>query len=151
MAPAPRLPHQRVVMKLGALLHGFVEQGGLGEVFAAPCDVLLSSTDVVQPDLLFVSTQRRHLLLGEDNVRGAPDLIVEVLSPSTAGLDKTFKRGLYAKYGVQEFWLVDPDARTVTVLSLGDAGFEVVAVHGEAQRLSSPALEGFTFELDEIF
>ena len=151
MAPAPRLSHQRVVMKLGALLHGFVAERGLGEVFSAPCDVLLSSTDVVQPDLLFVSTQRKHILLGEDNVRGAPDLIVEILSPSTAGVDRTFKRGLYAKYGVQEFWLVDPDARTVTVLVLGEGGFEVAAIHGEGQMSASPTLEGFTVELDEIF
>ena len=151
MAPAPRLPHQRLVMKLGALLHGFVEKMGLGEIFAAPCDVLLSSTDVVQPDLLFVSTQREHILLGEDNVRGAPDLVVEVLSPSTAGLDRTFKRVLYAKYGVQEFWLVDPDAKTVTVLLLGESGFDLVAVYGEGQMLASPTLEGFTFKLDEIF
>ena len=69
----------------------FVNERGLGEVFAAPCDVLLSDTDVVQPDLLFVSRERSDILLGGDNVRGAPDLVIEILSPSTSGLDRTLK------------------------------------------------------------
>ncbi len=82
----------------------------MGEVFHAPCDVVLSNADVVQPDLLFVSHKRAHLLLGGANVLGAPDLVVEILSTATAGRDQTLKRALYAKHGVQEYWLVDPDA-----------------------------------------
>ena len=92
MVPAPNLEHQRIGIRLGALLHGFVQERGLGEVFHAPCDVVLSNTDVVQPDLLFVSNERAHLLLGGANVLGAPDLVVEILSPSTAGRDRTLKR-----------------------------------------------------------
>ena len=151
MVPAPNLGHQRIGAKLGTQLYTFVEEKGLGEVFFAPCDVVLSNTDVVQPDLLFVSNERAHLLLGGDNVRGAPDLVVEILSPSTAGQDRTLKRALYFKHGVKEYWLVDPDARTVTVLRLGEDAFEVEAIYGEGQTMSSPTLTGFSVGLNEIF
>ena len=142
MVPAPNLRHQRIGTRLGALLHAFVQERDLGEVFHAPCDVVLSNTDVVQPDLLFVCEERAHLLLGGDNVLGAPDLVVEILSPSTAGRDRTLKRALYAKHGVKEYWLVDPDARTVTVLRLGAGDFEVAAIYGEGQTMASPTLSG---------
>ena len=151
MVPAPNLEHQRIGIRLGALLHGFVQERGLGEVFHAPCDVVLSNTDVVQPDLLFVSNERAHLLLGGANVLGAPDLVVEILSPSTAGRDRTLKRALYAKYGVKEYWLVDLDARTVTVLRLGEGAFEVEAIYGEGQTMTSSTLTGFSVGLNEIF
>ena len=149
-APAPNLRHQRIGIRLGALLHAFVQQGGLGEVFHAPCDVVLSNTDVVQPDLLFVSVERAHLLLGGDNVLGAPDLVVEILSPATAGRDRTLKRALYARHGVKEYWLVDPEARTVTVLGLGADDFDVVGTYGEGQTMASPTLAGFRAGLDEF-
>ena len=151
MAPAPSIGHQRVDMKLGSLLHAFVNERRLGEVLSAPCDVVLSNTDVVQPDLLFVSRERAHILIGGDNVQGAPDLVVEILSPSTASRDKTLKRSLYARHGVLEYWLVDPNVQTVDVMVLGDGGLETVAVYGKDQTLTSPMLEGLAVDLDEIF
>ena len=151
MVPAPNLGHQRIGTQLGWRLAQFVTERGLGEVFFAPCDVVLSNTDVAQPDLLFVSHERAHLLLGGANVLGAPDLVVEILSPSTAGRDQTLKRALYAKHGVQEYWLVDPDAQTVTVLRLDGDTFEVVGLYGEGQTLASPTLGDFAVELNEIF
>ncbi|MYA21695.1 MAG: Uma2 family endonuclease [Gemmatimonadetes bacterium] len=151
MVPAPNLGHQRIGAKLGIRLYTFVEERSLGEVFFAPCDVVLSNTDVVQPDLLFVSNERAHLLLGGDNVRGAPDLVVEIFSPSTAERDQTLKRALYVKHGVKEYWLVDPDARTVSVLLLGEDAFEVEAIYGEGQTMNSPTLTGFSVGLNEIF
>ena len=129
----------------------FVEEGDLGKVFPAPCDMVLSNTDVVQPDLLFVSRGREHILVGGDNVQGAPDLVVEILSPSTAGRDRTLKRSLYAKHGVGEYWLVDPDDETVTVMALGEGGFETAAVYRKGQTLTSSTLPGFAVGLDEIF
>ena len=80
MTPAPNLKHQRVQVRLGERLARFVREHALGEFFFAPCDVVLSDTDVVPPDLLFVSKERAHLLSGGDNVQGAPDLVVEILS-----------------------------------------------------------------------
>ena len=150
MTPAPRVRHQRALRKLGTRLDRFLEEHSLGEVFLPPCDVVLSDTDVVQPDLLFVSNERAHIIT-EENVGGAPDLIVEILSPATAERDRTFKRALYAKHGVQEYWLVDTDAKTVTVLLRDSQDFGVVGVFGEGQTLASPTLAGFTVDPAEIF
>ena len=150
MVPAPGTGHQIVAMELGTLLHVFVKARGLGRVFSAPYDVVLSETNVVQPDLLFIANERTHIIT-PDNVQGPPDLVVEILSPSTANRDRTRKRALYAQYGVPEYWLVDPDARTVTVLRLGAAGFTLVARYGAGDTLISPTLPGFTANLDNLF
>ncbi len=150
MAPSPMESHQIVVMELGALLHVFVKARGLGQVFSAPYDVVLSDTDVVQPDLLFVSNERAHIRTPA-NIRGAPDLVVEVLSPSTARRDWREKLDLYAEHGVPEYWLVDPDAKTVTVLLLDDGTFAEVAHYGAGETLISPILAGFAASLDDIF
>ena len=150
VAPAPNSAHQITVMELGTLLHMFVKARGLGQVFFAPYDVVLSETDVVQPDLLFISNERAYIITPA-NARGAPDLVVEILSPSTAERDRTFKRALYARYGVSEYWLVDPDARTITVLLLDDGAFAEAARYGTGQTLTSPTLPGFTANLDDIF
>ena len=150
LAAAPRRAHQRTDIKLATRLDSYVEAHDLGEVYAAPFDVVLTDTDVVQPDLLFVSKERLNII-NDDNVRGAPDLVVEILSPSTAGRDRTIKRVLYAKHGVKEFWLVDTDARNITVMFLREHGYEIVGIYGEGQTLTSPTLEGFTLNLNEIF
>ena len=150
MAPAPREAHQRVDMVLGSRLHLYVEAHDLGRVYSAPFDVVLSNTVVVQPDLIFVSKERLHII-NEDNIRGAPDLVVEILSPSTAGRDRTVKRTIYAGCKVKEYWQVDTDAKTVMVLLLGKEGYEVAGIYGEGQTLTSPTLEGFTLNLNEIF
>ena len=151
MAPAPNIGHQRIDTRLVSSLHTFVKERRLGEVLCPPCDVVLSNTNVVQPDLLFVSREREHILRGGDNVQGAPDLVVEILSPSTAARDKSLKRDLYAKHGVLEYWLVDPVAQTATVMTLGEDGFETAAIYGKGQTLTSPILPDFAVNLDDLF
>ena len=150
MAPSPREAHQRIEMNLGWYLHGFVREHNLGRVYSAPFDVVLSNTVVVQPDLLFVSKERLYII-NDDNIRGAPDLIVEILSPSTAGRDRTIKRTLYARHGIKEYWMVDTDAKNISVLFLSEQGYEITGIYGEGQTLTSPTLEGFTLNLAEIF
>ena len=110
MVPAPRIAHQRTSREIEIPLAIFVSENDLGEVFDAP-------TDVVQPDILFVSKERSYIIT-EDNICGAPDLVVEVLSPSTAQRDRTLKRTLYALHQVPEYWQADTDAKTVLVLAL---------------------------------
>ena len=90
-------------------------------------DVVLSEESVVQPDILFVSNERREIIT-EDNIHGAPDLVVEILSPSTADRDKELKLRLYAQAGVREYWIVDPDERSVQVMELGSSGY--TSIHG---------------------
>ena len=150
MTPAPRELHQRVLTHLFYLLFQAVKDTNSGRVYVAPFDVVLSDTDVVQPDLLFISNERAHIIT-EENVQGAPDLVVEILSPSTADRDLTIKRALYARHGVREYWIVDTDTKTVTVLVRDDGSFTELGVCGENQALASPILRGFTIDPSEIF
>ena len=150
MVPAPNTKHQRVLGRLHIELGRFTRQHGLGEVFVAPCDVVLSDTDVVQPDLLFVSRAREHTITDE-NVRGAPDLVIEVLSPSTAERDVGCKHELYGRHGVREYWVVDPTAATVAVHRQRDGRLELAGTFGGGDRLATPLIEGLAFELDDIF
>ncbi len=150
MSPSPKEIHQRIDKDIGTPLDIFVKAGRLGRTYSAPFDVIFSDTEVVQPDIIFVSNERLHIIT-EDNIRGAPDLIIEILSPSTAGRDRTFKRTLYERHGVNEYWMVDTDARNITVLILGENGYELVAIYGEGQTLTSPTLPGFSLNLDDIF
>jgi Uma2 family endonuclease len=117
-APSPDFPHQSVVTRLGALLYGHVRQFGLGRVCLAPMDVVLDAKKalVVQPDIVFVSVARLQIIRGR--IWGAPELVVEVLSPRTALRDRTTKLEWYRQYGVLESWLVDVDRRCVDVVDL---------------------------------
>ena len=151
MTPAPNLKHQRVQRRLGSRLERFIEERALGELFFAPCDVVLSDHDVVQPDLLFVSRERAQLLSDGDAVRGAPDLVVEILSPATAGRDRGYKRALYARHGVAEYWLVDPADETIAVHRLQDGALAVAHTFGRGQTLRSPLLAGFELDLRDVF
>ena len=150
MAPSPTGRHQLVAGKLYRLVADFVERAGLGCVLIAPLDVVLSDVNVVQPDMMFISNARAHILT-EANVQGAPDLVVEVLSPSTAIRDWRTKLDLYAEYGVQEYWVVDPDGERVWVMAREDGALGEVGHYGRADTLVSPTLPGFTAELSQVF
>ena len=128
----------------------FASENNLGRVYHAPFDVVLSDTDVVQPDLLFVSNERSQIITPE-NIQGAPDLVVEILSPTTATRDRTFKRTRYARHGVREYWMVDTSEKDLTVLLFGDRGFDVVDIYGESEAMTSSTLPGFRLKLDDIF
>ena len=102
----------------------------------------MSNNYVAQPDLMFVSNERAEIVT-EANIQGAPDLVVEILSPSTAGYDQGYKRALYARHEVREYWLIDSVAETVEVLVLGGENFRSHRVFGNGQTLVSPLLEGY--------
>lgn len=114
VSPAPFTPHQGLSIELGSRLHLFVKGHRLGHIFTAPCDVVLSKQDVVQPDLWFVSNERAGIVT-EKNIQGAPDLIVEILSEGTRHLDETVKLELYDRYGVAEYWTFDTSRKTAHV------------------------------------
>ena len=119
MTPAPVTRHQRISYRLQAALRQVLQGSGHGEVFYAPLLVEFPGTsDRVQPDILFVSKERLGII-GEKQVTGAPDLVVEILSPSTAHRDRGVKLDLYARRGVREYWIVDPDEDAVDVWRFG--------------------------------
>ena len=148
--PAPNTAHQSVQAELGWRMARFIREGGLGHLFFAPTDVVLSRTDVVQPDLLFISSERVDIITPA-NIQGAPDLIVEIRSDSTAERDESFKRQLYADCGVEEYWLVDPEAATISVLLLRENAYAEAATYTVGQTLTSPMLDGLSINLDDLF
>ena len=113
--------------------------------------MVLSNTDVVQPDLLFVSREREHLLSGGENVQGAPDLVIEILSPSTADKDQGVKHELYGRHGVTEYWLVDPIAETVSIHRQRGGVLAATHTFGRGQTLRSPLLASLELQLDDVF
>ncbi len=150
MVPAPNRKHQWVLGRLHVELDRFTREHGLGEVYVAPFDVVLSDTDVVQPDLLFISRAREHTLT-DANVRGAPDLVIEILSPSTADRDLGYKRDLYGRHGVLEYWIVDPIGDTVAVHRQRDGRLELAETFGRRDPLRTELLAGLQLQLDDIF
>jgi Uma2 family endonuclease len=150
MAPAPGTSHQTAVRNLGTLLWNYVRQNRLGQVHFAPYDVILSDEDVVQPDVLFVSQERRSII-SERGCEGPPDLVVEVLSPSTAQRDRELKRKVYARYGVREYWLVDPETQTVEVLALDAEDLTPQGAYSAADRVASQVLPGLTLPVGQVF
>jgi Uma2 family endonuclease len=123
MTPSPKTMHQRLIVKLFRIIDDFVRKGELGEVFIAPYDVVLSKHDVVQPDIIFVSKERSGIIT-ELNIQGSPDLVIEILSPSTKERDLVLKKKLYAAFGIKEYWIVDPENEKMTLLTLGKIGYE---------------------------
>ncbi len=150
LAPAPSDKHQAVVVKLLVALYQFVTEQRLGQVRVSPYDVVLSNYDVVQPDLLYVSNERSGIIT-EANIQGAPDLVVEILSPATEEYDRGYKRALYSRHGVKEYWLVDPDTETVEVLVAGDLGLAPYAIYQRSDQLASPLLAELALDLESIF
>ena len=116
------------------MLQHFVVENSLGEVYVAPFDVKLSETEVYQPDLLFISADRLTII-AEQQVNGAPDLVVEVLSPATGYYDLTKKRRVYEVSGVKEYWIVDPIECTVEVLENVEGTYETVAKADQKGRV----------------
>jgi Uma2 family endonuclease len=116
---APFRRHQRVSLNLATALHALLDASGLGWVYHAPIGVEFPKTEEgVQPDIVFVSRLRDSVLVKE-GIRGAPDLVIEILSPSTAGRDRTIKKKLYERQGVGQYWIVDPDAESVEIWDFG--------------------------------
>ena len=149
VTPAPSPDHQDVVGALYVHLRAFVEARGLGRAWVAPLDVYLPSGDIVQPDLVFV--QKERLRIAQDAIRGAPDLAIEVLSPSRPERDRIVKKQLFAANGVGEYWIVDPPARSVEVFVRVDDDYAPAGWFEHEATVSSPALAGLAIPLGTIF
>jgi Uma2 family endonuclease len=149
VTPSPQTPHQRAVMRLSVRLWQFVDSHELGEVFSAPFDVVFSEFDVVEPDLLYISNARAGVLTHK-NVQGAPDLVVEVLSESTSRVDRSIKLKLYGKFGVQEYWIIDPEGPSAEIYRRGEEGLDLVAKLSATDALNSPMFPGFSVPLREL-
>src|SRR5262245_8807511 len=115
VTPSPNLKHQAIVGNVHWLVRSCLERNPIGKVLVAPSDVLFSKFDVVEPDVIYLSTERAAQVLTPLNAQGVPNLVIEVGSPSTRKRDETIKRRLYERTGVSEYWVVDPDRDAVRV------------------------------------
>ena len=149
VTPAPRIPHQIVVSQLTAELLAFAKKKRMGRVLVGPVDVVFSEFDVVEPDIVYISKQRASLLT-EKNLQGAPDLAIEVLSESTEKRDRTTKLELYGKFGVQEYWIIDPYGPSADIYRRGEKGLTLAAKLSAADSLNSPLLPGFSVPLNTL-
>ncbi len=149
VTPTPRISHQRIVQRLARAFEAYLDKHLLGEVFYTSLDVIFTEYDVLEPDLLFVASERREIL--QDWVRGAPDLVAEVLSPTTASRDRGVKLRAYARFGVQEYWIVDPVAQAIEAYRLTPEGYELVRTFQQTDTLTSALLPEFALPVSAVF
>lgn len=147
---SPSTRHQRISMKLSSLMHVFVTEKNLGVVMCAPTDVFVDDENVPQPDIFFIEKGREHIIT-DDSVFGAPNLIVEIISPSSIRRDRKDKMNLYKRFGVAEYWIIDPNNKAVEIYHLTDGIYDLTAFAVESGSLESSAIPGFSLDIVNIF
>ena len=150
MSPSPTIFHQIIISNLSFLLQKHVRSRKIGFVLVAPVDVYLSDINTFQPDVVYVSADRLSIV-EEKNIQGAPDLVIEVLSPSTAYYDLRRKKDVYAEYGVHEYWIVDPIEKSVEIYVLEGKKLEVVEKITRSGLIESRVVEEFSIKWADVF
>ncbi len=150
---SPTVQHQRISIRLIRALLKHLEQNPLmGEIFHAPLDVVLDDFNAPQPDILFIRKENLAIIdEAEQIVRGVPDLLVEILSPGSIKRDRIEKMELYERFGVPEFWLIDPNNRSVEVYHLEEAKYRIFAFSAESGAVQSAVLAGLIVDLSQLF
>lgn len=150
MSPSPNFYHQEIIGNIFFLLRAYLRRNSIGKVVLAPSDVEFNKNNVFQPDVFFIRTERLGIV-DKHGAKGAPDLVVEVISGSTGRLDLGPKRMVYAQTGVLEYWVVLPDSRTVEVYRLPESADQPAQTLAEGVSLTTPLLPGLELPLEEIF
>ena len=150
MVPAPSTNHQSVSRNLEFLIWNFVKQKGLGKVFDAPIDVVFDDDEVFQPDIVFIKSENQSII-GKNAIQGVPDLIVEIVSPSSTFYDTIEKKDIYRKYGVKEYWIIFPDEKVIEVLSLEKGEYLEFCKSKKEGIVKSKILEGLEINSKDVF
>ena len=150
VVPSPLPRHQTVVIELCMALKAYVGESG-GIALIAPLDIVFDEFDVVQPDIVFFRAERRHLVSPDAVTRHRPDIAVEVLSPSTAATDRGTKMRMFARYGVPEYWIVDPVLERIEVHALDDHAYRCAQVAGVGDTTQSVLLPDLAVGVERIF
>lgn len=146
---SPTLLHQKIAARLHAIILFFLDIADVGMVLMSPVDIVLGE-QVFIPDVAFLRKEREHIC-GEKRVNGAPDMVVEVLSPSTKRRDLTDKMEIYAEHGVEEYWVIAPKAETVDLYVLDGEGYALVGTFGRTDTIQSQVITGFELPLAQLF
>lgn len=147
----PSLIHQAVCRKLLTELDAYIEEKKLGEIFSAPVDLNLDEHNAFQPDLAFISKERSFLIEDGDYIRGAPDLVVEIISPGTVKKDRVIKKNLCERFAIREYWLVDPLNKGIEIYIMQEDKYVLHDLQEINGKISSTVLTGFELELGHIF
>lgn len=150
MAPAPSLSHQGISRNLEFIIWNFVKEHDLGEVFDAPVDVILGPVNVTQPDIVYISRPRLSIAR-ENGIFGPPDWIIEIISPSSPEVDTRLKYQLYQRFGVREYWIVDPDEKKVEVYLLEGGGYRLKGVFLKEDTIEVGVIKDLKVDLKEVF
>lgn len=145
--PSPNTKHQTILVNLVYALAHHIRERGSGRVFAAPYDIVLSDFDVVEPDVIYVTDARKHVIT-DANIKGAPDLVVEILSPSNHAYDEVVKFKRYDAMGIPEYWIVDPDRETVKIYRRTSSGYQLAP---GADMITTPLIPGFSLPVRDLF
>ena len=149
MSPGPNTSHQSICRDLLYTLMQTCKENYI--IFISPIDVILSQTNVVQPDVLMIHRSRSHIV-SKRGIEGPPDLVVEILSPGSRRRDKRLKMGVYAAHGVPEYWIIDPEARTLELYALSsNGGYELCDVFEQNDKVTSDKLPCVSFSVDDLF
>lgn len=150
MAPAPNESHQNASTNLVILLGIHVKNAGLGRVYHAPFDVELAPNTVLQPDIVVVLNANTGIIT-PSRIVGAPDLVIEIASPSTATYDRSTKLQAYAQAGVDEYWIADPHAQTIEVLRLDNGSYRSLNVYAGEATLPTQVIPNFPVQIKQFF
>jgi Uma2 family endonuclease len=153
VTPSPNTKHQAISVNLAGMIWGYLQQRPIGRVFMAPLDVVFSDFDTVEPDLLYLSNARVATVLTPKHAKGAPDLVVEIGSKGTRKRDETIKRRLYERFGVSEYWVIDPQIDTIKVYRRAGDRYKRAAELSleDGDVLTTPLLPGLDLPLAKIF
>jgi Uma2 family endonuclease len=151
MSPSPNSAHQIIHSNISRILFRHLEKSAAGRVLSAPFDIYLDDLNVYQPDLVFISNPRKKKIIAEQGIEGAPDLVIEILSPRTARFDREVKRRVYARTGVRELWLVDPAAEQVELYDFTTNAEVPAGTFSKRQKFTSRVLPKLAVSVSEIF
>jgi Uma2 family endonuclease len=147
--PKPR--HQMVSSRLFYGIETFIRQDSLGEIFYAPIDVFLTEYTVPQPDLVYVSKENADIIDLEEGILGIPDLIIEIISPSSVRLDRITKKELYESFGIKEYWIIDPNNTSIEIYTLVEKTYKLHLLEAVEGKINSLVIAGFEMDLKDIF
>ncbi len=149
MVPAPDLEHQRISRKLEIKLSLHIEKNNWGEIFDAPIDVILDNQNVVQPDIVFVSKENSKML-EKRGIFGSPDMIVEIISPSSVKRDRYDKFIVYETFKIKEYWLIDPANKTIEIFILENDKYRLFCFAGTDEKAISNLIQNFEINVNEL-
>jgi Uma2 family endonuclease len=150
VTPSPSTEHQRISSRIFVALHATVKDARAGEVLFAPVDVLFDANTVCVPDLVFIAAEHADRVTAR-GIEGAPDLVVEILSPGTAEKDRGAKHATYGEHGVREYWIVDRDARRIERHELREGALQLVETLGTDDVVTTPLVPGFALVVRSVF